>query len=144
MSDARGSTVAAITWVFWKGRNRLQNLEATSRNFRARLRSNIRKTFGGTAAYKFQIFGTLDLFWKILARLKRPLISFHLLCSSRHNQVPGVCTDSRPRARWYQLRGLPLVCSESFFPQCDSSFVITRGSAKPSAFGLPVHPSRAH
>ena len=31
--DARGSDVAALTWVLWKGRNRLQNLEATSRNF---------------------------------------------------------------------------------------------------------------
>ena len=31
--DARGSAVAALTWVLWKGRNRLQNLEATSRNF---------------------------------------------------------------------------------------------------------------
>ena len=29
-------------------------------------------------------------------------------------------------------------------PQCHSSFVITRRSAKPSAFGLPVHLSRAH
>ena len=54
------------------------------------------------------------------------------------------CTDSRPRARWYQLRGLPLVGSECVCPQCNSSFVITRGSAKPSAFGLPVHLSRAH
>ena len=54
------------------------------------------------------------------------------------------CTDSRPRARGYQLRGLPLVGSECVFPQCNSSFVITRGSAKPPAFGLPVHLSRAH
>ena len=29
--DARGSAVAALTWVLWKGRNRLQTLEATSR-----------------------------------------------------------------------------------------------------------------
>ena len=29
-------------------------------------------------------------------------------------------------------------------PQCNSSFVIARGSANPSAFGLPVHLSRAH
>ena len=42
-------------------------------------------------------------------------------------------TDSRPRARWYQLRGLPLVGSECVCPQCNSSFVITRGSDKPSA-----------
>ena len=30
--DARGSAVAALTWVLWKGPNRLQNLEATRRN----------------------------------------------------------------------------------------------------------------
>ena len=52
--------------------------------------------------------------------------------------ISCACTDSRPRAR-YQLRGLPLVGSECVCPQCDSSFVVTRGSAKPSAFGLPVH-----
>ena len=33
MRDARGSAVAALTWVLWKGRTRLQNLEATSRDF---------------------------------------------------------------------------------------------------------------
>ena len=31
------------------------------------------------------------------------------------------CTDSRPRARWYQLRGLPLVGSECVRPQWNSS-----------------------
>ena len=38
--------------------------------------------------------------------------------------VPGtcyICTDSRPRARWYQLRGLPLVGSECVCPHCNSS-----------------------
>ena len=40
------------------------------------------------------------------------------------------CTDSRPRARWYQLRGLPLVGSDCVCPQRNSSFVITRGSTK--------------
>ena len=29
-------------------------------------------------------------------------------------------TDSRPRARWYQLRGLPLVGSECVCPQCNN------------------------
>ena len=53
------------------------------------------------------------------------------------------CTDSRPRARWYQLRGLSLVLSEYVCPQCNGPFVITRGSAKPSAFGVPVHLPRA-
>ena len=40
--------------------------------------------------------------------------------------------------------GLPLVGSECVCPQCNGSFVITRGSTKPSAFGLPLHLSRAH
>ena len=39
-------------------------------------------------------------------------------------KVPSsMCTDSRPRARWYQLQGLPLVGSGCVFPQCNSSFV---------------------
>ena len=49
---------------------------------------------------------------------------------------------ARPRTRWYQLRGLPLVGSECVCPQCNSSFVITRGSAMPSAVDLPVCISR--
>ena len=36
------------------------------------------------------------------------------------------CTDSRPWARWYRLRGLPLAGSECVCPQCNSYFVITR------------------
>ena len=46
-------------------------------------------------------------------------------------------TDSRPRARWYQLLGLPLLGSQSVCPKCNTSFVITRGSAKPSSFDVP-------
>ena len=58
---------------------------------------------------------------------------------------PGLyCTDSRPRARWYRLQGLPLVRSECGYPQCNSSFVITRGSAMPSSMDLPVRFSKAH
>ena len=68
----------------------------------------------------------------------------HVWAVSRTYPIHLNCTDSRPRARWYQLRGLPLVGSECVCPQCNSSFVITRGSAKPSAFGLPVPLSRAH
>ena len=33
VGDARSTAVAALTWVLWKGRNRLQNLEATSQIF---------------------------------------------------------------------------------------------------------------
>ena len=80
VGDARSTAVAALTWVLWKGRNRLQNLEATSQIFYGPDSvPNIRKTFGGTPAYRFQIFWTLDFFWK-KARLKRPFIL--LDCSS--------------------------------------------------------------
>ena len=85
MRDARGSAVAALTWILWKGRNRLQNLEATSRNFSGPTSfQNVRKTFGGTPAYRFQVFGTLEFFWKKLARLKWPK-----LCTSA---VPTAAT----------------------------------------------------
>ena len=50
------------------------------------------------------------------------------------------CTDSRPRARRYQLRGLPLEGLECVCPQRNFSCVFTRGSG--TAFDLPVHLSR--
>ena len=68
----------------------------------------------------------------------------HVWAVSRTYPIQLNCTDSRPRARWYQLRGLPLVGSECVCPQCNSYVVFTRGSAKPSALGLPVHLSRPH
>ena len=68
----------------------------------------------------------------------------HVWAVSRIYPIQLNCTDSGPRGRWYQLRGLPLVGSECVFPQSNSSFVITRESAKPSAFGLPVQLLRAH
>ena len=51
---------------------------------------------------------------------------------------------ARPRAWWYQLQGFPLVGSDCVCPQCNRSFVFSRGSAMPSAIDLPVHLSRAH
>ena len=65
----------------------------------------------------------------------------HVWAVRRTYPIQLNCTDSRPRARSYQLRELPLLGSECVCPRCDSSFVITRGSAKPSAFGL--QPSRS-
>ena len=53
------------------------------------------------------------------------------------------CINSRPRTRWCQLRGLPLVGSECVCPRCNSYFVNTRGSGKPSAFRLPIYLSSA-
>ena len=48
--------------------------------------------------------------------------------TAHHDKPHGIlwqaCTDSRPWARWYQLRGLPLVGSECVCPQSNSSFVI--------------------
>ena len=40
------------------------------------------------------------------------------LCNTRYTTM---CTDSRPRPRWYPLQGLLLVGSECVFPQCNSS-----------------------
>ena len=54
-----------------------------------------------------------------------------------------VCRLARPQARWYQLRGLPLVGSECVCPQCTCSFVIARGSDMPSAMDLPVRITRS-
>ena len=45
---------------------------------------------------------------------------------------------------WYQLRGLLSVGSEYICPQCNSSFIATRGSDMPAAMGLSVHLSRGH
>ena len=53
----------------------------------------------------------------------------HVWAVRRTYPVQLNCTDSRPRARLYQLRELPLVDSECVFLQCNSSFVFTRGSA---------------
>ena len=77
-------------------------------------------------------------------QIKRRHTLKKVIVKSKRSGNTATCTNSRPRARWYQLRGLPLVGSECVFPQCHSSFVITRGSAKPSTFGLPVHLSRVH
>ena len=77
-------------------------------------------------------YSTIDFFQKTWSNLVFP----HL---SRVSNIYGYCGDSRPRARWYQLRGLPLKGSECVCPQCNSHFDITRGSAKPSPFGLPFH-----
>ena len=63
----------------------------------------------------------------------------HVWAVSRTCPIQLNCTDSRPRARRYQLQGLPLVGSECVCPECNSCFVITPGSAKPSSSGLPVH-----
>ena len=57
----------------------------------------------------------------------------HVWAVSRTYPIQLNCSDSRPRARWYQLRGLSLVGSECVCPQCNTSLVVTRGSAKPSA-----------
>ena len=61
-------------------------------------------------------------------------------CTIDQSGLPILVVPTRDRG----LRGPPLVGSECVFPQCNNSFVITRGSAKPSAFGLPVHFPRAH
>ena len=63
----------------------------------------------------------------------------HVWAASRTYPIQLNWTDSRPRARCYQLRGLPPVGSECVCPQFNSAFFTTRGSAMPSAMYLPVH-----
>ena len=61
---------------------------------------------------------------------------------SRPVKSPDMYRLAQPRARWYQLREHPLVGSECVCPKCNS-FVITRGSAMPSAMDLSVCISRS-
>ena len=59
------------------------------------------------------------------------------------DHIKRVYRPARPRVRWYQLRGLPLVGSECVCLQCKSSFVIARGSDMPSAIDLPARITRS-
>ena len=93
-------------------------------------------------AHCFQLVSHTSNSSKVLSGLREASRSRWTV--SRTCPIQLNCTDSRPRARWYQLRRLPLVGSECVCPQCNSHFVITRGSAEPSSFGLPVHLSRGH
>ena len=78
-------------------------------------------------------------FGRTIVRLHFFFLSSSHLLSSHFSRLYRL---ARPRARLYQLRGLPLVGSECGCPQCNSSFVITRGSAMPSTMDLPVRISR--
>ena len=86
-----------------------------------------------------------------------PAVLCRAALSYEHTAVPGIMRYQLPTNMYvrvvptratadpvYQLRGLPLVGSECFRPQCNSSFAITWGSAMPSAKDLPVRISRAH
>ena len=138
MRDARGSAVAALTWVLWKGRNRLQNLEAPSRNFSGPTSFKLfgKKTFGGTPAYRFMIYGTLDFFWKNLARLKLPLLpdllqqlllKLLLLSRSAHSnavrlKIPHPLRTARVPTIILPSRGFNCCCicqpSQGYHPPC--------------------------
>ena len=65
------------------------------------------------------------------------------LLSDPGSELHLVYRLARPRARRFQLRGLPLMGSERVCPQCNSSFVITRGSDMPSSRSY-LKISRAH
>ena len=61
--------------------------------------------------------------------------------------IPLNCTNSQPRARWYQILGPSLIASKCVCPQCSSSFVIPEGSARSSAMVMGSSrpsPTRTH
>ena len=68
---------------------------------------------------------------------------FYILYYLGHGSVYPLNPLARPRARWYHLRGLSLVASKYVCPQCNSSFVITRGRDTASAMELPIRISRS-
>ena len=61
--DARGSAVAALTWVLWKGRNRLQKVGSyQSKFFGPNFVPNVLKKIGGRLGAGSEILATSDFF----------------------------------------------------------------------------------
>ena len=74
MRDARGSAVAALTWVLWKGRNRLKKIGSyQSKFFGPNFVPNVLKKIGERLRAGSEIFATSDFFGKKSASLIRPL-----------------------------------------------------------------------
>ena len=72
--DARGSAVAALTWVLWKGRNRLQKVGSyQSKFFGPNFVPDVLKKIGERLRAGSEIFATSDFFGKKSASLIRPL-----------------------------------------------------------------------
>jgi len=73
--DARGSAVAALTWVLWKGRNRLQKVGSyQSKFFGPNFVPDVLKKIGERLRAGSEIFATSDFFGKNSASLIRPLL----------------------------------------------------------------------
>ena len=73
--DARGSAVAALTWVLWKGRNRLKKIGSyQSKFFGPNFVPNVLKKIGERLRAGSEIFATSDFFGKNSASLIRPLL----------------------------------------------------------------------
>ena len=71
--DARGSAVAALTWVLWKGRNRLQKVGSyQSKFFGPKFVPDVLKKIGERLRAGSEIFATSDFFGKNSASLIRP------------------------------------------------------------------------
>ena len=67
--DARGSAVAALTWVLWKGRNRLKKIGSyQSKFFGPNFVPNVLKKIGERLRAGSEIFATSDFFGKNLIR----------------------------------------------------------------------------
>ena len=75
MRDARGSAVAALTWVLWKGRNRLQKVGSyQSKFFGPNFVPDVLKKIGERLRAGSEIFATSDFFGKNSASLIRPYV----------------------------------------------------------------------
>ena len=75
MRDARGSAVAALTWVLWKGRNRLKKIGSyQSKFFGPNFVPNVLKKIGERLRAGSDIFATSDFFGKNSASLIRLLL----------------------------------------------------------------------
>ena len=71
--DARGSAVAALTWVLWKGRNRLQKVGSYQpKFFGPNFVPDVLKKIGERLRAGSEIFVTSDFFGKNSASLIRP------------------------------------------------------------------------
>ena len=76
MRDARGSAVAALTWVLWKDRNKLKKIGSyQSKFFGPNFVPNVLKKIGERLRAGSEIFATSDFFGKNSASLIRPLIA---------------------------------------------------------------------
>ena len=100
MRDARGSAVAALTWVLWKGRNRLQKTGSyQSQFFGPNFVPNVLKKNGERLRAGSEFFATSDFLGKNSASLK-----YFKIVEMRRNANKGFGKDLM---RWRALFHLP-------------------------------------